>query len=210
LYGVFIVIYEALINSMFVPFVKLRKVRGLLCYYAAPHARLGRPTLPPRLLAPQSLTSMIGSCRLLCYRTLAAVEWWLSPVRDRKYIIVLYYHLENINGGKEKWWPGRDMVWVLVGVRGVTVDAGMAWLHCFPCLCQLRTDRCISHRGKSHIYCLEHILGYGRFERLVALLSWIRLFSNRLSGFCFGGGGPCTALSPGLRGPLGVPVWTGT
>ena len=36
--------------------------------------------------------------------------------------------------------------------------------------------------------------------RLVALLSWIRLFLDRLSGFVFGGGGPCTALSPGLRG----------
>ena len=36
--------------------------------------------------------------------------------------------------------------------------------------------------------------------RLVALLSWIQLFSDRLSGFLFGGGGPCTALSLGLRG----------
>ena len=36
--------------------------------------------------------------------------------------------------------------------------------------------------------------------RLFALLSQIRLFSDRLSGFLFGGGGPCTALSPGLRG----------
>ena len=36
--------------------------------------------------------------------------------------------------------------------------------------------------------------------RLVALLSRIRLFLDRLSGFVFGGGGLCTALSPGLRG----------
>ena len=36
--------------------------------------------------------------------------------------------------------------------------------------------------------------------RLVALLSWIQFFLDRLSGFYFGGGGPCTALSPGLRG----------
>ena len=35
--------------------------------------------------------------------------------------------------------------------------------------------------------------------RLVALLSWIWLFLDRLLGFLFGGGGPCTALSPGLR-----------
>ena len=36
--------------------------------------------------------------------------------------------------------------------------------------------------------------------RLVALLSRIRLFLDRLSGFLFGGVGPCTALSPRLRG----------
>ena len=36
--------------------------------------------------------------------------------------------------------------------------------------------------------------------RLVALLSWIRLFPDRLSWFLFGGEGPCTALSSGLRG----------
>ena len=34
-------------------------------------------------------------------------------------------------------------------------------------------------------------------ERLVALLSWIRLFPDRLIGGG-DGGGPCTALSPGL------------
>ena len=35
-------------------------------------------------------------------------------------------------------------------------------------------------------------------ERLVALLSWIRLFPDRLIGGG-DGGGPCTTLSPGLR-----------
>ena len=45
--------------------------------------------------------------------------------REIGYILLNYYHLENINGGNDKWLPGRDMVWVLVGVRGcVTVDAG--------------------------------------------------------------------------------------
>ena len=36
--------------------------------------------------------------------------------------------------------------------------------------------------------------------RLVALLSRIQLFPDRLLGFVFGGGRPCTVLSPGLRG----------
>ena len=46
------------------------------------------------------------------------------------------------------------------------------------------------------------------FGRLIALLSWIRLFLDRLSGFYFGGGSPCTALSPGLRGG-GLESWFG-
>ena len=77
---------------------------------------------------------------------------------------------------------------------------GMAWLHCFPCLCRLRTDRCISHRGKSQTYYPKHILGYGRLEDLLLSCRGFRLFPDRLSWFLFGGGGPCTALSPGLRG----------
>ena len=53
---------------------------------------------------------------------------------------------------------------------------------------------------KSQTYYLEHILGYGRLEDLLLSCRGFWLFSDRLPGFCFGGGGPCTALSPGLRG----------
>ena len=77
---------------------------------------------------------------------------------------------------------------------------GIAWLHCFSYLCRLRTGRCISHRGKSQTYYPKHILGYGYLEDLLLSCRGFRLFSDRLSGFCFGGGGPCTALSLGLRG----------
>ena len=55
-------------------------------------------------------------------------------------------------------------------------------------------------RGKSQIYYPEHILVYGRLEDLLLSCRWFRLFLDRLLGFLFGGGGPCTALSPGLRG----------
>ena len=41
---------------------------------------------------------------------------------------------------------------------------------------------------------------YGRLEDLLLSCRGFRLFSDRLLGFCFGGGDPCTALSPGLRG----------
>ena len=76
----------------------------------------------------------------------------------------------------------------------------IAWLHYFPCLCRLRTGRCISYRGKSQTYYPEHIIGYGRLEDLLLSCRGFRLFLDRLSRFLFGGGGPCTTLSPGLRG----------
>ena len=75
----------------------------------------------------------------------------------------------------------------------------MAWLHCFPCPCWLSTGRCISHRGKSQTYYPEHILVYGRLEDLLLSCRGFWLFLDRLLGCLFGGGGPCTALSPGLR-----------
>ena len=93
------------------------------------------------------------------------------------------------------------MVWVLVGVRGYVLrPTGHSSVTLFPCLCRLRTGRCISHRGKSQIYYPKHILGYGRREDSLLSYRGFQLFRDQLSGFCFGGGGPCTALSPGLRG----------
>ena len=78
------------------------------------------------------------------------------------------------------------MVWVLVGERGcVAVDAG----HGLVTLLSL-----------SQIYYPEHILVYGRLEDLLLSSRGFWLFLDRLSGFLFGGGGPCTALSLGLRG----------
>ena len=53
--------------------------------------------------------------------------------------------------------------------------------------------------GKSQTYYSEHILVYGRWEDLLLSCHGFRLFPDRLSGW-FLGGGPCTALSAGLRG----------
>ena len=52
--------------------------------------------------------------------------------------------------------------------------------------------------GKSQIYYLEHILGYGRREGLLLSCRGLRLFLDRLIGGG-DGGGPSTALSLGLR-----------
>ena len=91
------------------------------------------------------------------------------------------------------------MVWVLVGVRGCVLrPTGHSLVTLFPCLCQLRTGHCIRHHGQvTDLLSRAHTCVWA-LGRLVALLSWIRLFPDRLIGGR-DGGGPCTALSPGLR-----------
>jgi hypothetical protein len=55
-----------------------------------------------------------------------------------------YYHRSQIEMVERKWWPGKNMVWVLVGVTGcVSRSQGIAWLYCFPCLCRLKTIYCM-------------------------------------------------------------------
>ena len=90
------------------------------------------------------------------------------------------------------------MVWVLVGVKGCVLrPTGHSSVTLFLYLCRLRTDRCIRHRGQvTDLLSRTHTWVWAQ-GRLVALLSWIRLFLDRLIGG--DGGGPCTALSPELR-----------
>ena len=75
----------------------------------------------------------------------------------------------------------------------------IAWLHRFSLSGRLRTDRAYDSRQVTDLLSRAHTCVWA-LGRLVALLSRIRLFPDRLSGFYFGGGGPCAALSPGLRG----------
>ena len=86
------------------------------------------------------------------------------------------------------------MVLVLVGVRGcVAVDAGHGLVTLLSLSVSIKDRSLHKALGKSQTW----VWALGR---LVALLSRIRLFPDRLLGFYFGGGGPCTALSPGLKG----------
>ena len=93
------------------------------------------------------------------------------------------------------------MVWVLVGVRGcVAMDAGLGLVTLFS-LFVLVKNRSLHKpsRQVTDLLSRAHTWVWA-LGRLVALLSRIWLFPDRLSGFYFGGGGPCTALSPRLRG----------
>ena len=92
------------------------------------------------------------------------------------------------------------MVWVLVGVRGcVAVDAGHSLVTLLSLSVSVK-DRSLykPSRQVTDLLSRAHTWVWA-LGRLVALLSWIRLFPDRLSGFLFGGV-PCTALSLGLRG----------
>ena len=57
------------------------------------------------------------------------------------------------------------MVWVLVGVRGcVAVDAGHGLVTLLSLSVSIKDRSLHKALGKSHIYCPEHILGYGHRE----------------------------------------------
>jgi hypothetical protein len=100
---------------------------------------------------------------------------------------------------KRKWRPGRDMVWLLVGVAGcVPRPRGIVWLHCFSCPYRLRTVRCTESSVKSQIYCPEHILAYESGKARYSLVMGFGSF--RTDWLEAGtGGGLSTTLRPGLK-----------
>ena len=101
---------------------------------------------------------------------------------------------------KRKWRLGRDMVWVLVGVRGCILrPTGHSLVTLFSLFVSVKDRPLHKSLGKSQIYYPKHILGYGRREDLLLSYRGFRLFPDRLIGGG-DGGGPCTALSLGLRG----------
>ena len=92
------------------------------------------------------------------------------------------------------------MVWVLVGVRGCVLrPTGHSSVILFPCLCRLRSGHCISLKAshRSIIPSTYLCMGVGKTRCSLVV-------DPALSGptvlVVFGLGGPCTALSLGLRG----------
>ena len=91
------------------------------------------------------------------------------------------------------------MVWVLVGVRGcVAVDAGYGLVTLLSLSVSVKDRLLHKTLGQSQTYYPKHVLGCGCLEDLLLSCRGFQLFLDRLLGFLFGGGGPCTALSPGL------------
>ena len=126
-------------------------------------------------------------------------------------ILLYYYHLENINGGKEKWWPGRNMIWVLVGVRGCVLrPTGHGLVTLFSLSVSVKDRPLHWTLGKSRIYYPKHTLGYGHREDLLLSCHGFWLFLDRLSGWFFGWRSKHrTKYRTQGWGPR-VQVWTGT
>ena len=74
----------------------------------------------------------------------------------------------------------------------------IAWLHYFSLSVSVKDRQLHKSRGKSHIYYLEHILGYGRREGLFLSCLGFWIFLDRLIGG-EDGGGLSTKISPRLR-----------
>ena len=121
--------------------------------------------------------------------------------REIENILLDYYHLKYIKIVETKMVTGRDMVWVLVGVRGcVAADVGHSLVTPLSLSVSVKDRPLHKALGKSQTYFPEHILGYGCLEGLLLSCHGSDSFRTDCQGFIFCGGGPCTALSPGLSG----------
>ena len=78
------------------------------------------------------------------------------------------------------------------------MDAGHGLVTPFSLSVSVKDRPLHKSQGKSQIYYPEHILGYGHRKDLLLSCRGFWLFPYRLIGGG-DGGGPCTALSPGLR-----------
>jgi hypothetical protein len=121
-----------------------------------------------------------------------------------------YYYNSRDKMMEKKLWPRRYMVWVLVGVVScVPRPRGIAWLHCFPYLCRLRTIRCIDPDQVTDLLSRTHTRLW-KWEGLLLFCHRLRLFLDRL----IGGGDRWRSkhqfeAEPQVWG-LGVQVSTGT
>jgi hypothetical protein len=111
---------------------------------------------------------------------------------------------------ERKWWPRRDMIWVLVGVTGcIPRPRGIAWLHCSTCPCRLRTVRCMDPGQVTDLLSRAHTYLWEQ-EGLLLSCHELRLFPDQL----IGGGDRWRSKHHFEAGPqvwgLGVQVWTGT
>ena len=142
-----------------------------------------------------------GRSRVIC----------LSLARYMKYIIGLL-SLEKYKWWKGNWWPSRDMIWVLVGVRGcVAVDVGHSLVTLFS-LSMLINDWSLHKpsRQVTDLLSWAHTWVWA-LGRLIALLSWVSaLFGPTVRVLFWWRRSVHHTESRTQRRGLGVPVWTGT
>ena len=94
-------------------------------------------------------------------------------------LLLYYYHLEYIY--IRKWRPGRDMVWVLVGVRGcVPRPTGYSLVTLFSLSVSVKDRPLHWILVRSQTYYPEHILVYGSREDSLLFCRGFRLFSVQL------------------------------
>ena len=99
-------------------------------------------------------------------------------------ILLYYYHLEYIKWWKGKQRPGRDMVWILVGVRGCVLrPTEHSLVTLFPCLCQLRTNRCIGFQAGHRLIILNTYLCMSAGKTCYSLV----MGSGSFQTYCQGG-----------------------
>jgi hypothetical protein len=69
---------------------------------------------------------------LLVQDRVAAMLRFIGSVSNMSLLTIGDYDYSHNKMMEEKWWPGRDMACVLVGVTSCVLRPwGLAWLHCF-------------------------------------------------------------------------------
>jgi hypothetical protein len=117
---------------------------------------------------------------LLVQNRVAALLRFIGSVSNLLLLTIdgYYYHCYIHDKVMErKWWPGRDRVWVLVGVTNyVPWPRGIIGLHCFHV--HVIKDRSLHGPWSSHRFIIPStylLMGVGR---LVTLLSWAPALSE--------------------------------
>ena len=92
-------------------------------------------------------------------------------------MIIIITHDKMVKG---KWRPGRDMVWVLVGVRGCVLwPTGHSLVILFYLSVSVKDRPLHWVLGRPQTYYLEHILVYGSMEGSLLSCYGFWLFLDR-------------------------------
>jgi hypothetical protein len=135
---------------------------------------------------------------LVHVRVVAMLRLAIGSVSNLSLLTIGDYYYSHNKTMKSKWWPGRDKEWVIGGCTScIPWPWDLAWLHCFPCPCRLRTVLTMDGSQVTDLLSWAHTYVW---EREGSLLFIMGSGSFRTDWLGAGkGGGLSTTLRPGHK-----------